>query len=501
MSGAVLTWGLIIGLALFFTLDILFYLIGWTTMSQYILRKAKTHKGFKWFAILFPLLITAIGVWLIFHFDSPGHLEGRVYQGEYIITQEGEDCDYRDPDCNTVFAKDVNILESSKKHILIKKGEGGREVVDYKEQEDYCKQLGVKCEPNWVVETYARDPWLDDQWNAQNFGFEEAWRTIASAPDIKVLIVDTGIDCTHPELECWDEYNTREHTSGEGTAFDDNGHGTHVAGIACALGNNGIAISGVAQKCKLIAAKALDSLGMGSMFDIVQAIEMGVDLGVDVINLSLGTTNYSEALKQAVERATNAGILVVAAAGNSFTDIDIHPQYPAALDNVITVGSIDNNGRISNFSNWGATLVEGAAPGSFIVSTLPGGTYGRKTGTSMSCPHIAGLAALLMQQRLGMPKYERMLDVKNAIINSALPHNTDKVKYGDFFAPKAFETPTPSPTPEPTPTPEEPQCKKRQCERCYTECDEKYSCNCRNWTFCRKRCKKKTSCGPGCTQS
>ncbi|OVE78222.1 hypothetical protein BVX98_00955, partial [bacterium F11] len=178
--------------------------------------------------------------------------------------------------------------------------------------------------------------------------------------------------------------------------IDNSIHGTHVAGTIGAVGNNGIGITGVAWNVKLMAIKFLGREGKGSISDALHSIQYAIDHGAHIINNSWGGAEFSQALQDVINDAHQAGITVIAAAGNEHSD---NLQYPAALDNVIAVGSTDPWDNLSiypfeggsNFGPW----VDVSAPGSNIYSTLPNNGYGKRSGTSMASPHVAGVAALL----------------------------------------------------------------------------------------------------------
>jgi len=224
---------------------------------------------------------------------------------------------------------------------------------------------------------------------------------------VKVAIIDTGIDYTHPDLDAnykggYDYVNSDEDPQ------DDNGHGTHCAGIIAAEDND-IGVIGVAPEAWLYAVKVLDATGSGYVSDVVAGIQWSVDNGMQAISMSLGTGTDYDALHAACDAAYEAEIVVVAAAGNDYrrrgrTEFDT-VDYPARYDSVIAVGATDDTDTKASWSSTGTTL-ELAAPGVSIYSTLPtyevtlsadyGYDYGTLSGTSMSCPHVAGTAALAM---------------------------------------------------------------------------------------------------------
>ncbi len=179
--------------------------------------------------------------------------------------------------------------------------------------------------------------------------------------------------------------------------YDDNGHGTHVAGTMGALGNNGLGVAGINWKIQLAALKTLDVSGGGSTVDAASALDYAVRQGIRISNNSWGGGAYSSVLASAIGNARAAGHVFVAAAGNDGRNLDASPYYPASygLDNVVAVASSDRYDGLSGFSNYGPRSVDLAAPGSSILSTLQGGGYGLKSGTSMAAPHVAGAIALV----------------------------------------------------------------------------------------------------------
>jgi len=197
---------------------------------------------------------------------------------------------------------------------------------------------------------------------------------------IKVAVIDTGIDVDYPDLmaNIKGGYNA---TSKKKSYDDDNGHGTHVAGIIAAVDNE-MGVIGVAPEADLYAIKALDAYGDGYVSDIVEGIEWCIENDIDIINMSLGMANDSVLLNEAVQDAYSAGILMVVAAGNNYGgDCEI----PAAYDEVIAVGAIKTDGSIADFSAING--VDAWAPGVDVYSTYINDIYIDFDGTSMAAPH------------------------------------------------------------------------------------------------------------------
>jgi len=209
---------------------------------------------------------------------------------------------------------------------------------------------------------------------------------------VRVAVVDTGIDLDHPDLAAniAGGYNA---ISPSRNADDDNGHGTHVAGIIAALDNT-VGVLGVAPQASLLAVKVLNRRGSGYLSDIIEGIQWSVNNGADVINMSLGTTSNVQSFHDAITAAYNAGVVVVAAAGNSGSR-DNTVEYPAKYPEVIAVSATGTNNVIASFSSRG-TEVELAAPGMNVPSTYMGGGLKTLSGTSMASPHVAGVAALII---------------------------------------------------------------------------------------------------------
>lgn len=207
---------------------------------------------------------------------------------------------------------------------------------------------------------------------------------------VRVAVIDTGVDCSHPDLNCdlSEGYNALDP---EATPFDDNEHGTHVAGTIAGRWD-GKGVVGVAPLARIIPVKALDKTGGGDVSGIINGIVWAAQHNVDVINMSLGDPTPSRALQRAVAYALSKGVTIVAAAGNS-GPADGTVSYPGAYDGVIAVSASGPDDSIAKFSSRGPQ-VSFIAPGVDVLSTVPGGGYKKHSGTSMAAPHVAGLAAL-----------------------------------------------------------------------------------------------------------
>ncbi|MEZ4655077.1 MAG: S8 family serine peptidase [Candidatus Eisenbacteria bacterium] len=270
----------------------------------------------------------------------------------------------------------------------------------------------VWAEPNGFYEADAatpQDPMLVDlpgtpenQWGIFKTGVFDLWRYGSGAGPI-IAIVDTGINSfgtPHPDLAAnvlatgIDYVGDDTNPTDEGAGAPGYGHGTHVAGIAAAESND-LGIAGVDFQAKLLFVRVLDCTAggqcPGTYEDIADGIQWAADHDADVINLSLGGPDASNTVRAAVQYAIQAGAIVVAAAGNDGAPV---LSYPAGFPETIAVGATDANDDVASFSNWGPEL-DVVAPGVDIYSTIPGPSFGKKSGTSMATPFVSGLAALI----------------------------------------------------------------------------------------------------------
>jgi thermitase len=247
------------------------------------------------------------------------------------------------------------------------------------------------AEPDFVAQAMGNpdDSGFVNQWDMAKIQTPEAWDVTTGSPTITIAILDTGVDLDHPDLA--NKIISNIKFSNSATTDDVYGHGTHVAGIAAAMTNNGIGVAGLGYSCSIVNVKVLDDNGMGAYSWIVSGIIWAADNGADIINLSLGAPYASSALEDAVNYAWGKGVVIVAAAGNNG---DTTPMYPAYYTNCIAVAATDANDARASWSNYG-DWVDVAAPGVSIYSTLKDNSYGYLSGTSMASPHIAGLAALV----------------------------------------------------------------------------------------------------------
>lgn len=293
-----------------------------------------------------------------------------------------------------------------------------------------------------------RDPMFMQQWALVNLGQNllsggiegnhgsdigalKAWELNKGSKEVVVAVIDTGIDYNHQDLKdnMWinqaekngfegidddgngyidDVYGYRFVNSevkaplggviGSSDPMDDNSHGTHCAGIIGAVGNNGVGVVGVNWNVRLMALKFLNFKGSGSTIDAYRSIKYAIKNKADILSNSWGGGDESIILKKIIQDAHDAGILFVAAAGNSTSNNDIEPSFPAnyKIDSLISVAALANNDKLAYFSSYGEKSVHIAAPGYSILSTVPGNKYQAYSGTSMATPFVSGAAALLL---------------------------------------------------------------------------------------------------------
>ncbi|MFA5776600.1 MAG: S8 family serine peptidase [Patescibacteria group bacterium] len=275
--------------------------------------------------------------------------------------------------------------------------------VEYAEPDYYAQALWV---PN--------DPYFGKQWGLHNTGQPvegvvgladadidavEAWDVTKGNVNVKVAILDTGIDNNHEDL-AGQVILSKDFTGSASGTNDIYGHGTHVSGIVAAVTGNSVGVAGVCPNCKLINVKVLNDSGYGTYSWVASGITWAADNGAKVINMSLGGSSPSKTLEKAVNYAWGKGVVLVGAAGNSGNQ---SKTYPGAYTNVIAVAATDNRDKKAYFSEYGSRWVDIAAPGVNVFSTFPNHNYviGKDlgydygSGTSMSTPMVSGVAGLV----------------------------------------------------------------------------------------------------------
>jgi len=238
------------------------------------------------------------------------------------------------------------------------------------------------------VEAVPNDPGFASQWHLTKIQADLAWDLHQGSPNRTIAIVDTGVDLANPEF-AGKIVAGYDFVNNDGTAQDDQGHGTFVASVATALGNNGVGGAGVDWHAKVMPVKVLNASGSGTISAIISGINFAANNGAHVINLSIGGGSFSQAFQDAINAAWSKGAVLVASVGGSATTA---VSYPAAYANVISVASTTSSDVRSSFSSYG-TWVDLAAPGSSIYSSALGG-MSTMSGTSFSAAIVSGVASL-----------------------------------------------------------------------------------------------------------
>lgn len=256
------------------------------------------------------------------------------------------------------------------------------------------KNVGY-VEPNWNfhIDMTPNDPEWTKQWGPAKIEADIAWETQKGDSTFLVAVVDTGIYYTHSDLAANYVPLGYDWVNDDSDPVDDHGHGTHCAGIIAAVVNNSVGISGIAN-VSIMAEKGFACNGIGYEDDLANALIHAADQGANIISCSWGGSTDSQLIQDAIEYATNIGALVIAAAGNTGTNERI---YPAAYPEVIAVTATNKKDKPASFTTYG-DWVDLAAPGTSIYSTYLRNSYRSLSGTSMACPHVAGVAALVWSQ-------------------------------------------------------------------------------------------------------
>ena len=281
------------------------------------------------------------------------------------------------------------------------------------------------AEPDYIANIILtpNDPYYAAyQWHLPKVGAPTAWDTATGSASVTVAVVDSGVQATHPDL-AGRVLAGYDFANNDADPSDDNGHGTAVAGVAAARGNDGIGTAGAAWNVAILPVKTMNSSGSGSYSAIANGITYSADRGAKIINLSLGGTSSSSTLANAVAYAWNKGSLLVAAAGNNGTSTTV---YPAAYPNVVAVSATTSADTLASFSSFGS-FVDLSAPGQDITTSWINGGFITISGTSFSSPLTAGVAALALSRNPAL---------SNAQLSSLLTANTDDLGaagYDTFF--------------------------------------------------------------------
>ena len=314
------------------------------------------------------------------------------------------------------YSKDSGVLYAEEDHLISLSPNETADLVSSSENSTTGSSSATPDDPGyslqWGLHNTGQSPFYGTA--GADIDAPIAWNTTTGS-GVVVAVVDTGVDYTHEDLavNIWinpveiagngidddgngyiDDIRGWNFCSATNDPMDDNGHGTHCAGIITAVGNNGVGVTGVNWEAKIMPLKFLDSSGSGYTSDAISAILYANKMGAKVISNSWGGTGSSRSLKEAIDASS---AVVVCAAGNDAENIDTTPLYPASYNssNIIAVAATDYNDNLASFSNYGSKSVDIAAPGVMIRSTYSDNRYAYLSGTSMATPYVSGVAALV----------------------------------------------------------------------------------------------------------
>ncbi|MCY9187830.1 S8 family peptidase [Bacillus mojavensis] len=261
-----------------------------------------------------------------------------------------------------------------------------------------------------------------EQWNLEPIQVKQAWKEGLTGKNVKIAVIDSGIS-PHDDLSISGGYSAVSYTS---SYKDDNGHGTHVAGIIGAK-HNGYGIDGIAPEAQIYAVKALDQNGSGDLQGLLKGIDWSIANGMDIVNMSLGTSSDSQILHDAMDKAYEKGVLLVAASGNDGNGKPVN--YPAAYSSVVAVSATDQRNQLAAFSTTG-NEVEFSAPGTDITSTYLHQYYATGSGTSQATPHAAAMFALLKQRDPGNTNVQLRALMQKNIVDLGMTGRDQQFGYG-----------------------------------------------------------------------
>lgn len=393
----------------------------------------------------------------------------KYVSGELIVKLRGEVSGqfFKQKSLSGVTVKKAHQLSFGTIYVL--KVDSTRKIEEVeKELESYDEV--VYAEPNYIYTIdmldesgteVPADPKFGQLWGLRNTGDNEptpeaveasgvvgadidalhAWEITKGSSNIKIAIIDTGIDYSHPDLKdnVWvnlaekngkpgvdDDHNGYvddvygyDFANSDGDAMDDHGHGSHCAGTIGATHNNGLGVAGVMDKVTLVPLKFLTAAGSGTTEGAIQAIDYATKMNVDLMSNSWGGGGHSQALEDAIRAASDKGIIFTAAAGNNSTSNDSGPHYPSNynLPNVVSVAAHTAADGLASFSSYGSRTVHVAAPGHRILSTVIKGAYAVYSGTSMATPHVSGVLGLLLAKEGRLPH----LEMRDRLMATSIP--------------------------------------------------------------------------------
>ncbi|WP_078594200.1 peptidoglycan-binding protein [Evansella clarkii] len=314
-------------------------------------------------------------------------------------------------------------IEKSFSHVPMVSGEVSAEAIE--ELENNPDIIAVEIDQ--IVEIHNDNL----EWSIKKVEAPRAWNSGLTGKGVKVAVLDTGI-AQHKDLSVAGGVGLTANTN---SFVDDNGHGTHVAGIIGAKGS-GSGVTGVAPGVSLYAVKVLDNTGKGYMSDIIAGIEWSISNGMDIINLSLGTASESASLKRVIDDAVQKGIIVVASGGNNGREDGRGDtvSYPARYDSVIAVSAIDRNNKRWMLSATGSAI-EITAPGVNILSTDLNNKYTIRSGTSMAAPHVTGALALLKESAPNLNNNDLRKKMQDTALDIGQPGKDSFYGFGVVQAP------------------------------------------------------------------